>query len=108
MVSFDHYLLSGWLSKYFQKLICFGHDTGHLLHTLFGMKGDPHFDIFSYFKQYFLSLAVFFGLHGLAYALSSTKRTQVSYYRALLKKFVIRSMLGFVIIMLAFYCNGQL
>lgn len=40
------YLLSGWLGSRFPQLDVFSHDNGHLWHTLFGMKGDPHFDIF--------------------------------------------------------------
>lgn len=39
------YLLSGWLSKYYPGINLYGHDTGHLLHTLLGMKGNPHFDV---------------------------------------------------------------
>lgn len=40
------YLLSGWLAKQFPGVDFLSHDSGHLLHTLFGMKGDPHFDVF--------------------------------------------------------------
>ncbi|QLH42417.1 MAG: isoprenylcysteine carboxylmethyltransferase family protein [Coxiellaceae bacterium] len=40
------FLLSGWLSKYYPGVHWFSHDAGHLLHTLFGMKGNPHFDVF--------------------------------------------------------------
>ena len=40
------YLLSGWLGSRFPQAGIFSHDAGHLWHTLFGMKGDPHFDIF--------------------------------------------------------------
>src|SRR5215468_6859320 len=38
------YLLSGWLSARFPDTELFSHDAGHLWHTLFGWKGDPHFD----------------------------------------------------------------
>jgi protein-S-isoprenylcysteine O-methyltransferase Ste14 len=40
------YLLSGWLGSRFPQLDIFSHDNGHLWHTLLGMKGNPHFDIF--------------------------------------------------------------
>ena len=40
------YLLSGWLSTNYPGLSLYGHDSGHLWHTLLGLKGDPHFDIF--------------------------------------------------------------
>jgi len=39
------YLLSGWLTKKFPQVDFFTHDSGHLLHTLLGLKGNPHFDI---------------------------------------------------------------
>ena len=38
------YLLSGWLAKNYPQLDILSHDTGHLWHTLFRMKGNPHFD----------------------------------------------------------------
>jgi protein-S-isoprenylcysteine O-methyltransferase Ste14 len=38
------YLLSGWLGKQYPQLDILSHDNGHLLHTLFGFKGDPHWD----------------------------------------------------------------
>jgi protein-S-isoprenylcysteine O-methyltransferase Ste14 len=40
------YLFSGWLSTWFPGLNLYGHDSGHLWHTMLGLKGDPHFDIF--------------------------------------------------------------
>jgi len=40
------YLLSGWLGQRFPHLDPFSHEAGHLWHTLFGWKGDPHFDPF--------------------------------------------------------------
>lgn len=39
------YLLSGWLAKRYPQIDFFSHDNGHLLHTLLGLKGDPHFDV---------------------------------------------------------------
>jgi protein-S-isoprenylcysteine O-methyltransferase Ste14 len=39
------YLLSGWLGSRYPALDLYGHDSGHLWHTLLGLKGDPHFDI---------------------------------------------------------------
>ncbi len=38
------YLLSGWLSSRYPGIDLFSHDSGHLLHTLLGLKGNPHFD----------------------------------------------------------------
>ena len=39
------YLLSGWLTQKFPQVDFLSHDSGHLLHSLLGLKGDPHFDI---------------------------------------------------------------
>ena len=36
------YLLSGWLASRYPGIDLFSHNSGHLLQTLFGWKGDPH------------------------------------------------------------------
>jgi protein-S-isoprenylcysteine O-methyltransferase Ste14 len=36
------YLLSGWLQTRYPGLDVFSHESGHLWHTLLGLKGDPH------------------------------------------------------------------
>jgi protein-S-isoprenylcysteine O-methyltransferase Ste14 len=38
------FLLSGWLQTHYPGVDVFSHDAGHLWHTLFGWKGDPHTD----------------------------------------------------------------
>lgn len=38
------YLLSGWLSSRYPGVDLFSHNAGHLWETLFGWKGNPHFD----------------------------------------------------------------
>ena len=38
------YLLSGWLGSRYPGLDLLSHDAGHLWNTLFGWKGDPHFN----------------------------------------------------------------
>lgn len=38
------YLLAGWLQTNYPGVDFFSHDAGHLWHTLFGWKGDPHSD----------------------------------------------------------------
>lgn len=40
------YLLSGWLGQRFPEINLLSHNSGHLWHTVFGLKGDPHFDVF--------------------------------------------------------------
>lgn len=36
------YLLSGWLASRYPAIDLFSHESGHLLQTLLGWKGDPH------------------------------------------------------------------
>ncbi len=38
------YLLSGWLQTRFPGLDLYSHESGHLWHTLLGIRGNPHFD----------------------------------------------------------------
>ena len=40
------YLLSGWLSFRFPGVDWLSHDAGHLLETMFGWRGNPHFGPF--------------------------------------------------------------
>ena len=50
------YLLSGWLQHRYPGINIYSHDAGHLWATLFGLKGDPHFDLF-----HILSMVLIFG-----------------------------------------------
>ena len=38
------YLVSGWLAQKYPQLDPYSHESGHLFHTLLGIKGNPHFD----------------------------------------------------------------
>lgn len=38
------YFLSGWLAEKYPGVDFLSHDNGHLLHTLLGIEGDPHWD----------------------------------------------------------------
>ena len=38
------FLLSGWLADHYPGVDFWSHNSGHLLHTLLGLKGDPHMD----------------------------------------------------------------
>lgn len=40
------YLLSGWLTTKYPKVDFSSHENGHLLHTIFGFDGNPHYDPF--------------------------------------------------------------
>ena len=48
------YLLSGWLGSRYPQLNLFSHSSGHLWHTLFQMKGDPHLDPFHILSNVFI------------------------------------------------------
>lgn len=48
------YLLSGWLASRYPHLDPYSHGSGHLLHTLLGMKGDPHVDPFHLLSNLFI------------------------------------------------------
>jgi protein-S-isoprenylcysteine O-methyltransferase Ste14 len=45
------YLMSGWLTTRYPGLDLYGHGAGHLWHTLFGLKGNPHLDVFHVFSM---------------------------------------------------------
>src|SRR5215831_18782585 len=38
------FLLSGWLAHHYPGVDVLSHNSGHLWHTLLGLKGDPHVD----------------------------------------------------------------
>lgn len=38
------YLMSGWLTEQYPGVDFFTHENGHLWHTIFGFKGNAHFD----------------------------------------------------------------
>ncbi|MDQ2102777.1 methyltransferase family protein [Azospirillum isscasi] len=48
------YLLSGWLQSRYPGLDLLSHDAGHLWSTLFGMKGDPHFNVLHVLSNLFI------------------------------------------------------
>lgn len=48
------FLLSGWLSVHYPGVDFLSHNNGHLLHTLLGLKGDPHFDVFHILSNLFI------------------------------------------------------
>jgi protein-S-isoprenylcysteine O-methyltransferase Ste14 len=48
------YIFSGWLAARYPGVDFLTHDSGHLVHTLLGLKGDPHFDIFHILSNVFI------------------------------------------------------
>lgn len=48
------YFLSGWLTSKYPQVNFLSHDAGHLLSTLLGLKGDPHFNILHILSSVFI------------------------------------------------------
>lgn len=48
------YLMSGWLAAHYPGVDFLSHDNGHLIHTLLGLKGNPHWDIFHILSNVFI------------------------------------------------------
>jgi protein-S-isoprenylcysteine O-methyltransferase Ste14 len=48
------FLFSGWLATHYPGVDLLSHDNGHLLHTLLGLKGNPHFDVFHILSNVFI------------------------------------------------------
>lgn len=48
------FLFSGWLATRYPGINFLTHDSGHLIHTLLGIQGDPHWDIFHILSNVFI------------------------------------------------------
>ncbi|OGT66197.1 MAG: isoprenylcysteine carboxyl methyltransferase [Gammaproteobacteria bacterium RIFCSPLOWO2_02_FULL_47_50] len=68
------YLLSGWLATNYPGIDFLSHDSGHLWHTLFRMKGNAHFD----FLHILSNIAIFGGFWLLASAWNVLYKAQQS------------------------------
>ena len=58
------FLFSGWLANKYPGVDFLTHNNGHLIHTLLGLEGDPHWDIFHISSNVF----IFGGFIMLSYA----------------------------------------
>lgn len=95
------YLLSGWLGSRFPQINMLSHDAGHLWHTLFGLKGDPHWDVFHLLSSVF----IFGGFYLLATSWRVLFKAQSSHMLAtsgLYSKIRHPQYVGFVSIMFGF------
>lgn len=72
------YLLSGWLSKYYPGISLYSHDTGHLLHTLFGMKGNPHFDTFHILSNILIFAGLYIVYSGWSTLFAAQKKNELA------------------------------
>lgn len=48
------YLFSGWLTSRYPTVDFLSHENGHLLHTVFGLSGNAHFDVFHMLSLVFI------------------------------------------------------
>jgi protein-S-isoprenylcysteine O-methyltransferase Ste14 len=95
------YLLSGWLVSRYPNLDLLSHDSGHLLSTIFGLQGDPHFSVLHIISYVFIGGGL--ALIGAAWRVL---------YKAQLTRHIARSgpyevvrhpqYIGFIVIMLGF------
>ncbi|MEX2131570.1 MAG: isoprenylcysteine carboxylmethyltransferase family protein [Pseudohongiellaceae bacterium] len=53
------YLLSGWLTERYPGVDFLAHESGHLLHTLLGLEGNPHFDLLHWASNIIIVLGFF-------------------------------------------------
>lgn len=95
------YLFSGWLATHYPGVDLLSHDNGHLLHTLLGMKGDPHWDVFHILSNVF----IFGGFIMLSYAWDTLWKAQRSHQLAqtgLYARIRHPQYVAFILIMLGF------
>lgn len=95
------YFLSGWLSSRYPSLDIFSHDAGHLWHTLFGLKGNPHFDIFHILSLVFIFLGVIIISSAWSVLLRAQRQHQLA-TTGLYAKMRHPQYIGFVLIMFGF------
>jgi len=53
------FLLSGWLASHYPGVDFMSHESGHMLHTLLGLKGDPHMDPFHILSNVLIVVGLF-------------------------------------------------
>jgi len=95
------YLFSGWLQTHYPQLDIFSHESGHLLHTLLGLEGNPHFDILHIVSNV-LIVAGFFILSSAWSVLHKAQRERKLAKTGLYSYMRHPQYVAFVIIMLGF------
>lgn len=95
------YLFSGWITAHYPGIDLYGHDSGHLLHSLLGLKGNPHFDVLHILSNVLIFLSLFI----IASAWNTLYRAQKKHMlatRGLYAKIRHPQYDGFVLMMLGF------
>lgn len=95
------YLLSGWLANRYPGLNLFAHDSGHLWSTIFGWKGNPHFDALHLVSEFMIVAGLL--IIGAAWrALWNAQRNQTVAQTGLYRLVRHPQYIGFIVIMLGF------
>ena len=95
------YLFSGWLASRFPGLDLFAHDSGHLWSTIFGWKGNPHFDAFHMISEIMIVAGLI--IIGAAWRVLLTAQRNQTVAQTGLYRFVRHPQyIGFIVIMLGF------
>lgn len=95
------YLLSGWIAGRVPGIDPFAHDAGHLLETLFGWRGNPHFGPFHLLSNV-LIVAGFFLLAAAWKVLYKAQRSHVLATTGPYARIRHPQYAGFVMIMFGF------
>ena len=95
------FFLSGWLAEQCPGVNFLSHENGHLLHTLLGLEGDPHFDLLHIASNLFI-LVGFCMLATAWNVLHKAQREGKVAVDGLYRKMRHPQYVGFVIIMFGF------
>lgn len=95
------YLFSGWLTSKYPGVDFFSHEKGHLLHTIFGFKGNAHFDPLHILSIIFIGLGfiILSSAWKVLYAAQKANKLAVT---GLYEKVRHPQYIGFVLIMFGF------
>jgi len=95
------FFLSGWLAEQYPGVDFLSHENGHLLHTLLGFEGDPHFDPLHIASNLFI-LAGFYMLATAWNVLHKAQQQGKVAVDGLYQKIRHPQYVGFVVIMFGF------
>lgn len=95
------YLLSGWLTSKFPGMNLYSHDMGHLWQSIFGLKGDPHFN-FLHILSNILIVIGFIMLSSAWGVLYKAQRKHTLAVTGLYARIRHPQYVGFIVIMIGF------
>ncbi len=95
------YLFSGWLTTKYPGIDFLSHENGHLLHTIFGFKGNAHFDPLHMLSAVFIGIG-FIILSSAWRVLYGAQRVGKLAVTGLYAKVRHPQYIGFVLIMFGF------